>query len=660
MICLRFMRETTASMATQVVIFSILLFGASGLVLDFGRIYAEHSRMQSFTDQAALAAAAELDQGEDAIQRAARAVFGENGAVQRGGAAVFSEGESGGFRISHLFFLSDLSADDGAQYDLTDDIAGPHMVYAAEDDRIGDDARIASTQAKFVIAVAEERSVRNTLLRLINAAGEAVVDEAAPLRTVAAARRKRLSCGALSNLVICNPWERDPGASFQSEMSAPEAIGRQFRLVADAAGRAPGETPAPDALSRRLALEAPAAVEAICANPRTMPGADPAMSPEEAGRARAICMLASAREPTYCTDDEITVIPAPPEEIATALGVAFDIWDDPIAGVLAWDRDGEGDHSQAVSRAGRALFNRSAAHFLRDRSPLFQPDLDIFKGRVWDEPTAIANRGRGLPDSSRLNYPRTPDYAIRRLMVNPCIRAGVAANCETDSEGRLIEHLAQPANRFRVAWYFQQNFPRLYMRDMLRPPAHIVTFYDAYRLEREDWLHAREDFITLDGELARAGSPLTLTGEDGSLDTRLGPPHRGVGQIQTRPAYDDSGQREDVNGDGEIDDKDVERAYSNYTYNPPANPIDRDLERRVFNATVVNCGAMRDEKNMGEQAARAEVAGFARLFLLQPPDVRCPDGTENCMNRDLNRAAIFAEFIGLPSMTETAYAVLAR
>jgi len=47
-----YLSDKSASMATQVVMFSVLLFGTSGVVLDFGRVYSEHSNMQSYTDQA--------------------------------------------------------------------------------------------------------------------------------------------------------------------------------------------------------------------------------------------------------------------------------------------------------------------------------------------------------------------------------------------------------------------------------------------------------------------------------------------------------------------------------------------------------------------------------------------------------------------------------
>lgn len=664
---LRFLRDNTASMATQVVIFSILLFGASGMVLDFGRVYSEHSRMQAFTDQAALSAAAELDLDIDSIDRAIAAVFGPGGGAVIPKGALFSDGTSDQFRISHLFFLSDLSDDvpdaggSRPQYDLAGDIAGPNLVYTAfaNGGAAGGDIAAASTQARYVVAVAEERSVRNTLMRLINSAGSDAVRESV-LRTIAAARRKRLSCGALSNLVICNPWEDDPGASFQSEMSGPGATGRQFRHVADGLTPAEGALSAPNALARRLSLEAPAAVARICADPQTMPGANPAMSEAEAATAYAICMLASAREHEFCVGDEVAFVPAPPEEIATALGTAFDLWDAPISDVLYWDRDADGDHSQAVDEAGVSLFDAGTAHVLRDQSPLFQPDLNIMKGRVRDELRTRVNAALGVPESSRLNYPRGVDYESYDLLLNPCLRTGATTNCATTSAGETIDYISNPTTHSAVAQFFIANFPLLYQRDLQTPPEDMTSFYQAYRTGREDWLHAREAFTTAPTTAVEPGQTLTLTGEDGSLDTRLGPPDENIAQIQTKPAYDENGVREDVNGDGEIDAFDVEPAYSNYTYNPVSDPIDRALERRVFDATVVNCGAARVETEAGVPARRAEVAGFVKMFLLQPPRARCPNGTENCLNRDLSSATLFSEFVGLPDMNETSYAVLVR
>jgi len=60
----------------QMVLFSIMLFGGIGLVMDFGRAYSAHSQMQGYIDQVALAAAEQLDGKDDAISRATAAANG--------------------------------------------------------------------------------------------------------------------------------------------------------------------------------------------------------------------------------------------------------------------------------------------------------------------------------------------------------------------------------------------------------------------------------------------------------------------------------------------------------------------------------------------------------------------------------------------------------
>ncbi|MFN3259881.1 MAG: pilus assembly protein TadG-related protein [Pikeienuella sp.] len=643
-------------MATQVVVFSVLLFGTSGVVIDFGRVYSEHSRMQAFTDQAALAAAAELDGASDAIERAVDSVFAGGLAPK---AAAFSEGDGAEFGISHLFFLSDLSDDSGAQYNLAADIGGPDLLHTAfaNGGSSGMEDAAASASARFVVAVAEERSVRNSLMRLINSAGSDTVRETNVVRTVAAATRKRLACGALSNLVVCNPWEGTEGGSFEEATRDPANVGIQFRHVADGQMDLDGALTRPNSLARRLALNGPAAVRAICSDPLTLPGADPAMTAEEAATAFAICMMASAREEEFCIGEDVAFVAASPEEVTTALGTAFDMWDEPISGVLDWDLDAEGEHSQLVDSDGNSLFNPGTAHPLRDESILFQPDLDILKGRIWDEPTAIANAAFGIPASSRLNHPKIAQYDDYNLRLNPCFRSGLASNCLDDGTGEIFDYVAQPTTYSNVANFYTSYFPNRFFRDFELPPFETTTFYDAYLLEREDWLHSRDTYTLPTGITVLAGQSLAEAGEDGSLDTHLGAPDEFVAQIQTRRAYDADGNPIDVNEDGLVNALDVEPAYSNFTYNPPLSPIDRSLERRVMNATVVNCGAAQ----VGDDGvARAPVVGFAELFLLQPPVPACADGSENCLNRDLVSSTIYSEFIGQSEMTETVYAVLVR
>ena len=60
-------------MTVLALIMTVMLLGFGTLVVDIGRLYNLHSQMQSYVDQVALAAAAELDGEADAIERATRA-----------------------------------------------------------------------------------------------------------------------------------------------------------------------------------------------------------------------------------------------------------------------------------------------------------------------------------------------------------------------------------------------------------------------------------------------------------------------------------------------------------------------------------------------------------------------------------------------------------
>lgn len=625
----RFLRDRTASMTTQVVIFSVLLFGAAGLVLDFGRVYSEHSRMQAHTDQAALAAAAELDGRTDAIKRATRAVFGADGGALSATGARFSDGESGRFRISHLLFLSALSGQGARpQYDLSADIGGPNLLYTAFADGggAGDDIAAASARAKYVVAVIEERSVRNTLLGLINTAGGDIIGERNVLRTIAAARRRNISCGGLSNLVICNPWEDDPGASFASVAEDPGMAGVQFRHSARIGA---GAGSLREGLFRHMTPGGWSAIRNVCENPPVTLGW-PDSGPE-AETARIICYLAAAREATtatdrFCVGDRLAYVPVTPEEITTALSTAFDMWDWPISAVLA-------------------------SHV----AWLFQPDLDILKGRIWNEDMANAAAAQGRPLGSRRNHPRHPQFARYNLNLNACLRSGgFSGECLENSQGQVFEHISAPTTNAEVTNYYIREFEHLFQRDGVTPAPEIDSFYKAHIVERLNWLHnLGPDFTTVfggPGVPVKQGHSLAAWGEDGSLPDG-GPAPAFIRQLDT-PVHV-GGVRQDLNGDGAIDENDATRERRSF----PRIPLNRGHLRRVFNVTVVNCGGA---TAAGDGAMEADVAGFAKMFLLQPPVPLCADGTENCDNSELRSSTVYSEFVGPSDMDERPYAVLAR
>src|SRR5689334_7831595 len=65
-----FLRDTRGIAALHIALSSTLLFGATALAFDLGRVMSLQSELQSAADSAALAGAAELDGQTNAITRA--------------------------------------------------------------------------------------------------------------------------------------------------------------------------------------------------------------------------------------------------------------------------------------------------------------------------------------------------------------------------------------------------------------------------------------------------------------------------------------------------------------------------------------------------------------------------------------------------------------
>lgn len=710
----RFVEDTRASMATQVVVFSVVLFAMSGVVLDFGRVYSEHSSMQSYTDQAALAAAAELDQTAGAIQRAIDTVYGNPtaGITPISKSAVFSKGETDAFEISHLLFLRDLANDDGRQYEMGSDLSGDNVVYAAfaNGGVAGGDIEAASIDARFVVAVAEERSVRNSLMRLINATGTESVRETQVLRTVAAAQGRRLTCGVFadySSFVVCDPWSIDAGGSFPDVMSetvngaAQTAnAGRQFRLTAD------GTLQGLDKIHRLQEYSVGDNARALCDDPSRLPGVTGGSGAAEIAFARSICYLAASEPVTgerCIIDGAVSVVPLSGEEITTALNVAFNMWDEPIAEVLDWRTDPT----------------------LAADSALFQPDINILKGKTWHHGRAQVNAARGVPMGSRLNYAEADEHGaididLKWSCLNPIQGAGVDAECVTYSDNAVIDFVGDVPTATEHFEYFATNLPLPYLftiNSVLNANAASgqgTTYEEIYRLLRQIGLNTLISIPLPDGAVIPAGGshanfhpadatllpdtdPLDIdiadihqVAEDASLLTTIG----GVPQVQQSLMFEPDGVtqtdqinefvrlpdgavdvRRDGNGDplppepGQDGFQDVMATPLEAGFN--YSPIDTSLFPRVFDVTVVNCSAMSQEVNAetGETENRAPVVGFAQMFLMHPPDPTCGTGgapwevggpEDVCLNANITSADIYLEYTGFSTTTDDSYSVLVR
>lgn len=146
----RYKRDQSGGVYVMMLVMSLVLFAFIGLMLDSGRAYIEHTRMQSFVDATVTAAALELDGESDAIDRAT--------AVLRGGflstRGSLSAGAGAEFEIGEVIFLrAPPGVGSGGSLDMA-------ALKAIEVDP--NDAAVAT----HIVATAAPRQVRWTLLNL--------------------------------------------------------------------------------------------------------------------------------------------------------------------------------------------------------------------------------------------------------------------------------------------------------------------------------------------------------------------------------------------------------------------------------------------------------------------------------------------------------------
>lgn len=632
--------------------FSVLLFGTSGVVLDFGRVYSEHGIMQSYTDQAALAAAHELDREPDSIDRAVNAVFGGLDAEGNDiGApltktAVFSSGADNQFNISHLVFLSNLANDAGAQSSMAG-IQSDIVYVAFADGGSNGNAVDAATTAKYVIAVAQERSVNNTLISLINSGAETAAASSNVVRTVAAARREVSFCGEFSNLVMCSPRTAMSGNNITADNEAELGEfmnyfrGARFAHVADGS-----DGPELHRLYRRRnpamgvedagGLTSLAGVETICNTLNTLPGGGTTSDQSVIDRYQAICHLAATRPRDHCIGETLEIVAAEPEVITTALNVAFNMWDAPINDVVDnWQSNGQAP-----------------------LMPFFQPDIVIMKGKAWE--TIDANRaatnlafGLGTNNHSRLHY-KTIFIGSESTSTSfdhnlpDCFRSSATQGlCGIGASlPGYAPFIGFPSTLTQLTNYYQENYEvHFQFVGGQNVPAFVQSFYDMY-LEERDWTHAAED-VTSTGFIpfppfsqttvhALAGQSLTMSGEDASLALFTPSPHL-------------TQQTDDLHASYNVD-----VGYPTGLVNP-----DETLTRRRISVPMIDCSAL--DTPDADGMLEVDVLDFVDMFLLQPPRPECGvGGDDQCNNADVTSATVLTEFVSKTDYTKNTFPELVR
>lgn len=627
----RFAVERGALVTIQVVLFSVMLFGAIGFVIDFGRAYSAHSQMQSFIDQVALAAAAELDQeaGSDAIARATAAAY----AISK--PSLFTEG-TGSFQIAQLIFLTAAPTDADGNFDYSLVTGGT-----------------LTTQnpalATHVLAIAQQASVRASLLD-INISGLATTVSEIPIGTFAVATRRQVTCEGLSTLVMCNPFEGDATRSLQSVFEQGE--GYRLRLTASTAlGLA--ATPAEIGLGL---LKDPVATmgarSGACEDPATIPGYA-GQTGAELERLRDACLLAVVEPGLACVNDAVLVKPAPPGTVVTGLDVIFDMYDDGMAEILAADlplADG------------------------RMRSEAFAPDLAAVHGRIRraDIPDYFAALNAAIDASTTMTpmqklIARNQNDAIRDNLLlrypgdgNPASRLSHIPVAVPESPAGGGPHGPMPSPACFGTGCTAEGIHGAIAPVGPAPADYAAAFYTPrVRALTAQALGLPESAVTApDGGLL-AGEAVTLRDFHAGVESA-------DASLRDYPASNGA----DWAG---IAGNFVRAAPRNFTAVYPGVDL-AATERRRLRVTVVNCGAAVEAgTGAGETALRAPVVDVVDLFLTRPPlvtacstaftSVTDPQNMKPCPNDAVTAAELHVEYIGsvrdnLAGSRSRTYAVL--
>lgn len=340
--------DSSGTMTIQVLILSILLFGTTGMVLDSGRVYQMHSKMQSFADQVAVAAAAELDGEPDAIQRAMIVQTGSVGATAwdcssasaGSNPALVRDNDSGGFEfcIERLDFYSSFDGPGEGQVRTQADISAAYTNGYIPDPL----AEGASEQARFVVAhvaAVQLDSAAGALYAIVQGLSSAIgVSPAADVGgatvdAVAAATVVPRRCTAATTLVLCNPWEGTGGSDYgdyaeRDDDDNPLTFGLRGRTAmtfasTDGAQIGPlGDTPFSwDARHQLFELREPIPEGEACtdANVAAMFSGVP---PSEA---KAACLMARAEPDRFCYGETVTIAPAQASTVVASMNTAFDM-----------------------------------------------------------------------------------------------------------------------------------------------------------------------------------------------------------------------------------------------------------------------------------------------------------------------------------------------
>ncbi len=640
----QFWSDTAGIVTVQMVMFSVLLFGGVGLMMDFGRAYSAHSQMQGFIDQVALAAAGQLDGKSDSIARATAAAQ----AVSKSSALIQG---TGAFQLHQLLFMEDAPTD--ADGDFSGTLAATHATTTPE-------------RARYVLARAVSSSVSAKLLNFGKKEGQGIAD--IDIAASAVARSRTVACGGLSPMVMCNPFENETDTSWQQEME--NGIGYRMKLTADVIdGSKPSNFSGGSSLLRLGLLKSPHTLmevrNTVCTDSVMLPGMS--STSKSAETLRDICMLATVEAGLSCVNDQVAYKAAHPESITTGLDVVFDMYEDSMADILNSSLDVSFAHSFPSTLGFSSVINRSS---------LFYPDMVPSHGRMNREdynkflddseaeilanpsiPFFLKNTAIAAINARRAAYPEDSalDFGSRQNHVfsvgqrsewgpaptEPCL---VAENCGLYPVINAAEPGTNDVESYAAAYYA----PHFLRQIQAANPVTYANWWEvpSALIDAATTVGGRATYYDFYSEVERVDTAMHLdTATDGHSNGTI--PLEGV-----------SGNAEGYGQYG------IQAGAVNFPSIYPAQSLAGD-ERRVQRVTVVNCEAADtyatatgDTDPNFNDTYIGDVVDVIDVHLLAPPlVVSCdpapgsdPEGNNLCANEDITKTELDVELVDAASI----------
>lgn len=639
----KFWADTAGIVTVQMVMFTVLLFGGVGLMMDFGRAYSAHSQMQGFIDQVALAAAEQLDGKSDSITRATSAAM----AVSKSSAFT----QQGAFQLHELIFMKDAPTAGNGDYSPSQ--AATHATTVPE-------------LARYVLARAVSSSVSAKLLNFGSDGGQTGITDI-DIAASAVARSRTVSCGGLSPIVMCNPFEGSNTTSWQQQME--DGIGYRMKLTADiATPNKPSNFIGGSNALRMGLLKSPETLmevrNTVCTDTSMLPGM--ATTSKSTEMLKDICMLATVEAGLSCVNDQVAYKAASPEAITTGLDVVFDMYDDGMAEILNAGSDFSFTHSfpsdlgfpSNINRSSLFYPDRVSAHgrMNRENYSLF---LDDTEAEIMADPaippflkgvavSAVNARRSAYPEDSGLVQSSRQNHVFSTgqrsewgpAPVEPCL---AAENCNFYPviSGRTAG--TNDVEAYAAAYYA----PHLMRQMQATDPATYPNWWDVPfgAVSASALVAGNGTYYDFYANVERQNTDLLLdTATDGHTGGII--PIRGVSN---------------PDGYGQFG---IQSGAINYPATYGANAIGSE-ERRVQRVTVVNCDAAEtyaaatgDNNPAFNDTYIGDVVDVIDVYMITPPQVAScqnapasdPEGNNLCANEDVTEVELDVELVDAASI----------